>query len=426
MTNLQKLKIFDDNILDIYLILIFSLLPLSLILGNLLININIVLIDLTLIIFCYKNNIWKWVNTFEFKLLLLIQIYLVLNSLNSYFNLNFNDSLDGILRSISFIKFILLFFSFKILIKKKYIFQSFLKIWLLILIVVLFDVFFEKTTGFNILGFKSDDHTRIVSFFRDELVVGGYILLIGFYATVFLLDNFKKDNLNKLIFNIFIFLIPVSIFITGERSNFIKSIIIFTILLFFLNNNKFYINKILIIFILLCSFASGMIVSKDLNNRYMEFFNRINNQNQKSNINEKFENIKYFVHYKTAYKIFKNYPLLGVGNKNFRNECSKEIYFNSQDKLTYLRCSTHPHNTHFEILSEQGIIGYILFFSFITYFLFYSFKVWIIKKDYLVLFGSFYILTFFIPLLPGGSIFSTFNGTFFWLMFGLTNYRLNN
>ena len=424
MTNLHKLKIFDNNILDIYLIIIFSLLPISLILGNLLININIILIDLTLIIFCYKNNIWKWTNTLEFKLLILIQIYLILNSLNAHFNLHFDDSFDGIFRSISFIKFILLFFSFKILIKKEYIFKNFLKVWLFISIIVLLDIFIEKITGSNILGFHSVDPRRIASFFGDELVVGGFILLIGYYSIVQLLDNLKKNNLYKFIFNLLIFLLPIAIFISGERSNFIKSIIIFSVLLLFINNNKFYLKKIFIFLILISSFGSAMIVSKELNNRYMEFFNRINNQN--SNLSEKFENIKYFVHYKTAFKIFKNYPYLGVGNKNFRHECSKNIYYDHKDKLTNLRCNTHPHNTHFEILSEQGIIGYILILSFTIYFLFCCFKKWLIKKDYLILFGSFYILTFFIPLLPGGSIFSTFNGTFLWLIFGLTNYRLNN
>ena len=180
------------------------------------------------------------------------------------------------------------------------------------------------------------------------------------------------------------------------------------------------------ILILISSFGLSMAVNQDIKNRYMEFFNRINVENQSSSLNEKFGNIKYIVHYKTAFKIFKNYPYLGVGSKNFRNECLKEIYYNDKDKLTYLRCSTHPHNAHFELLSEQGIIGYLLFLSFIIYFLFSCFKIWIIKKDYLIIFGSFYILTFFIPLLPGGSIFSTFNGTLFWLILSLSNYRLKN
>jgi len=426
MTNLQKLKISNYNILDIYLIIIYSLLPISLILGNLFINVNILIIGISLIIYCYKNNIWHWAYTIEFKLLILIQIYLILSSLNAYFNLGFNDSFDGIIRSISFIKFILLFFSFKILIKREHIFKNFLKVWLFISIIVLLDIFLEKITGSNIFGFYSVDPRRIASFFGDELVVGGYILLIGYYSIVQLLDDLEKNNFYKFIFNLLIFLLPIIIFISGERSNFIKSIIIFTSLLFFINNNKFYLNKIFIILILISSFLFSMFINKDLNNRYMEFFNRINIENQNSNLSEKFENIKYIVHYKTAFKIFKNYPYLGVGSKNFRHECGKNTYYNNKDKLTQVRCSTHPHNTHFELLSEHGIIGYILIFSFIIYFLFSCFKKWLIKKDYLILFGSFYILTFFVPLLPGGSIFSTFNGTLFWLIFGLTNYRLNN
>ena len=192
MVNLQKLKI-----LDIYLIIIYSLLPISLILGNLLININILIIAITLIIYCYKNNIWNWTKTIEFKLLVLVQFYLILSSLNAHFNLHLNDNFDGIFRSISFIKFILLFFSFKILIKKEFIFQNFLKAWLFISLIVLFDIFFEKTTGTNIFGFKSVDPRRIASFFGEELVVGGYILFIGYYSIVQLLDNSKKSNSYK-------------------------------------------------------------------------------------------------------------------------------------------------------------------------------------------------------------------------------------
>ena len=153
-------------------------------------------------------------------------------------------------------------------------------------------------------------------------------MLIGYYSIIQILDNLKKNNLYKLIFNLLIFLLPIVIFISGERSNFIKSIIIFTFLLFFIDNNKFYLNKIAIILILISSFVFSMFINKDLNNRYMEFFNRINIENQNSSLNEKFGNIKYIVHYKTAFKIFNNYPFLGVGSKNFRHECSKNIYYN--------------------------------------------------------------------------------------------------
>ena len=59
-------------------------------------------------------------------------------------------------------------------------------------------------------------------------------------------------------------------------------------------------------------------------NKYSEFFFRIQVAEKNSNFFEKFENIKYFAHYETAISIFKNNPILGVGNKNFRQECKKK------------------------------------------------------------------------------------------------------
>ena len=61
--------------------------------------------------------------------------------------------------------------------------------------------------------------------------------------------------------------------------------------------------------------------------------------------------------YLSAYKVFKNYPVFGVGNKNYRVEtCSNE------KKLNYI-CTTHPHQIYFEFLSEHGLLGSaILFF----------------------------------------------------------------
>ena len=50
----------------------------------------------------------------------------------------------------------------------------------------------------------------------------------------------------------------------------------------------------------------------------------------------------------------------------------------------------------------------------------------IINNDYLTLFGIFYLLASLLPILPTGSIFSSSNGSFFWIIFSLTNYRSFN
>ena len=58
-------------------------------------------------------------------------------------------------------------------------------------------------------------------------------------------------------------------------------------------------------------------------------------------------------HIFTAYKIFQENILIGKGVKTFRAECKKH------KKLYYHGCSTHPHNTYMQLLSEIGLIGTI-------------------------------------------------------------------
>ena len=121
-----------------------------------------------------------------------------------------------------------------------------------------------------------------------------------------------------------------------------------------------------------------------------------------------------------AWQIFKDYPIFGVGNSKFRYICHDKKYSNDEIKYTNERCSNHPHQVHLEILSEQGIIGYLMIIFAIFHVLFNSFKIYRKTGDITHLSSILFVLTFFIPLLPTGSFFSTFNGTIFWLNFSIT------
>ena len=89
---------------------------------------------------------------------------------------------------------------------------------------------------------------------------------------------------------------------------------------------------------------------------------------------------QYGAHYKAAIKIFKNYPYFGVGLKNFRNESPKDIYEDNTASNIF-RVATHPHQLHFEFLSETGIFGYFSFLIFIIYSLFFSIKNYLTTKN---------------------------------------------
>ena len=140
------------------------------------------------------------------------------------------------------------------------------------------------------------------------------------------------------------------------------------------------------------------------------------------NSKDLFENIIYFTHYDVAWKIFKDNPLIGVGSKNFRWECHRKKYFVKDKKYSNMRCSTHPHQIHFDLLSEQGIIGYILILGIL---LNYTFKNLFNAYKNIEIFKfsiSLYIVTYLLPLLPSGSMFSTFSGSSLWIMFSLLYY----
>jgi len=433
------------NLFNKLSIILFSILPISVIIGNAAININIVLINLLFLIYCYKFEVWGWVKKDIFLYLITLYIFLNLNSLYSYFILfkgqtppivldwdnrilsfynedfilKFYDN-DGIKRSFLFIKFILLVFAFSILLRNNKILDLVNKNWLFVIIILIIDVFIEKFTGQNILGYKSPDPSRIVSFFKDELVVGGLILCFGLTSTSYFINN-KKNNKSIFLITLILLLVVLSIFITGEKSNFIKSILLFLIIAYFFKKNKYYINYKILLIVLSFLITFFVVFSDITRQKYYETFLRIKVAKVETTIFDKFQNIKYFSHYDTAIKIFKNYPITGIGNKNFRIECHKNKYFNEKINATNIRCATHPHQVHLEILSEQGIVGYFLIFYFVIWFSIKNIKISLKNKNVYHLSNVGYLLIFFIPVLPGSGIFSTFSGSMFWIMFALVN-----
>jgi len=199
-------------------IFLFSMLPISIFIGNAAININILLISLLFLSYCFKFKQWDWVKKDIFLYLLALYIFLNLNSLYSYFILYKNpDNLfwydAGIRRSFLFIKFILMVFAFSTLLKDNKILNLVHKSWIIIITITILDVFYEKFIGHNILGYNNPDLTRLVSFFKDESVVGSFIFCYGYTATTYFMSKNNKKNTFLPLLLIFI-LISLSVFIS--------------------------------------------------------------------------------------------------------------------------------------------------------------------------------------------------------------------
>ena len=227
---------YEFNFYSLLSTIFFSFLPISIIMGNLIININIILLDILLLIYCLHSNQWKWAKEDLFRSLIILNAFLIFNSIYAFYS-KFNFSYEGIIRSFAFIKFILLVYSFKILVFNKYQLDIIIKSWLVLISIIIIDIFFEKIFGHNIIGNISPDGTRIVSFFKDELVVGSFVFCFGFSVISYFLNKNQKLN-NKIFFSFFLTLIPFSIFISGERSNFIKASILFFLIIIFIEKKN--------------------------------------------------------------------------------------------------------------------------------------------------------------------------------------------
>ena len=393
---------------------LYSIIPLSLIIGNAFININIILIDIFFIYECIKYRNFNFAKEKIFLFLVFIWFYLIINS-----TLNISitsESYDGLIRSLNFIRFIILIYATKYFFKKFILIKERILIfWSIILTITLIDIFFEKIVGHNIIGIISPSPERISSFFGNELIVGNFVLGFGFIISSFLLIKSEKLSfIKKFYSNLFLILVPFSVFVTGERSNFIKSLILFILLLILINNKFLLFKKKTIFIITFILIFFSILISKNILNRQSAIFEQYKNINKI----EKIENIQYAQHYLLAWSIFSENKWLGIGTKNFRYICNNEKY---QEK--YPRgCTTHPHQIYFELLCEQGIIGFFIFLLFFLVVFISSYRTYKENKNLYHLNSFLFYIVFLIPLLPSGSFFSTFNASIFWLNFSLMSF----
>ena len=128
---------------NIATIILFSFFPISFILGNSSINLNIILINILFLYNCYEFKSWAWLKDKFFRLLLIFYFYLIINSIIFHHLTNYSNY-DGLIRSFSFIKFIFLTYAFQQLVEDKKILDNIIKNWLVIISVIILDILFEK------------------------------------------------------------------------------------------------------------------------------------------------------------------------------------------------------------------------------------------------------------------------------------------
>ena len=228
----------NNNQINIPIIL-FSILPISIILGSGVSLINTVLISLCFIFVYFTKN---KIAIYDYKpiiFLSILNLYLVFNSLIS------GDMMSGIYRNFGFVRFLFFFLMINYLffISEKSL--NILKIWTLVFFIVLIDIYIERFTGSNILGFggiQGDVQTRgyrVVSFFRTEPIPGAFICGFSFIVLGYILSFLKSNKIFKLFGFLIILFCLIGIILTGERSNGLKALIGFLIFILIIDYVKF-------------------------------------------------------------------------------------------------------------------------------------------------------------------------------------------
>ena len=395
--------------IDNILLILISIIPISILAGSAVSLSNIIIFDFLFIYFFFLKKDFNWANSLIIKLLLFLYIYLIFNSLIS------QQAELNLYRNLGFIRLIIFFIGINYLFNESKNFDNILKIWLIVILIVASDIFFEKIFGKNILGFSvgsnSPGNQRIVSFFKDEAIPGSFVYAISFILIGFFLEkikNFKTKSL--IIFFLFISILLLSVFVTGERSSSLQFLI--SLILFFILLKEISFLKKIVLFGSIFSILF-LVISNDsyLKSRSTKtiFYLVDTYKDSFQNPNPAPGGNQYAELSRSGFEVFKKYPYFGVGNKNYRIEsCKKDI-----NKNYY--CETHPHQIYFEFLSEHGLIGSILVFSIFLVIFFNALKYTLVNRNYISLGCFVYLVVTFIPLLPSGAFFADYNLTLFFI-----------
>ena len=364
------------------------------------------------------------------------------------------DLESSLRRSMSFLFHGLFFFSLWSFSRIEFNHKKFIEILLLSVFLinsfVLIDTTIQFFFGSDIFNFQAHRY-RLSGPFNDEYVVGSFLYKFSILSVASIILLFKRTKLLITFYIIYSFAI---VLLSGERASILLFLFCILISLFFIDKNnkknyfKYFISFLIFIFLLLISVfkiedikISKMSEINYIENKRSEITLRhkdgeISNFNyrifwiydrlivQTTNDVKSFQDSSYFVLYKSALQVWNENKLFGVGLKNFRLSC-KEIKLESNSN-NHPKCSTHPHNFILEILSEIGIIGLLLFLTFVFSLIIkiYSFMKTKSTNNYLSKTLIIILISIIFPIIPTGSFFSTFNSSFFWYFLSILFYTI--
>ena len=402
-----------------YLInLLIGVVPISFIAGNLIINLNLILIVLiTFIIF--NKRFFDYEFHLIDKFLIILFLFCLLTGVINYLNSDQKNIFveENFFKSLLFSRYLLFYFAIRIVTEKKlFNFKFFFIICSTCVIFVCLDLVLQLVAGADIFGNPKTPY-KLSGPFGSEQIAGSYLQRFGiflFFLIPFFINFKNKNNLIIVLSAIFI-LVFFSILIAGNRMPIILFILMFIML--FLYEKKLRKFSLLFLFSGLVIFFVIFKLSPQINDitqhflkmtsQILIFLNDVLIKGNDPNITN-----TYIKEFYSGYVTWKENSIIGGGINSF--------YLNCQKTLDY--CASHPHNYYLEILSELGIIGFIIsVIIFIRLFMIIGLKNYLSLNFNDNLIFPFALLFFaeIFPFKTSGSFFTTGNATFIFFIIAI-------
>ena len=244
---------------DLFLNLLISIIPVTFIAGNLILNLNVFLIILFSLIF-YRLKIFEGKFNNLDKLIIIFFLYVFFNGvINDY--LKYDNSNTILIKSLGYLRFLVLYLIIRYLVKENLIKYKFIFFFYgSACAFVAFDLVVQHIFRQDLFGYTVGPKQRVLSGpFGDEYVAGAFIQRFFIFALYFIIlfSRFKKNLIGKILIYLSLVFFLIAALLAGNRIPLI--LFIFILILFFLFEKAFR-SQFLITFVILFSIISINIV----------------------------------------------------------------------------------------------------------------------------------------------------------------------
>lgn len=380
------------------------ILPLCLFTGNAVVEIIVATVSIFFLTNCVTHRNWDWTKQAWVKVAFLLWFYFLTRSFFA------DDILLSLKRGTPWIRFVVFACAIGYWLAKDKLFVSRFKISLGVAVAFMSaDAIFQFISGFDFLGrpyWHIGDYIRLLSL-NGKMYIGNQLSLLSLPAVLVYYEHRKKLGI---LFPMLVIIPIIAVFLSGERMAFI--ILITCFIGFALSQKELRFKAVFVVFTLLIIAAPLVYLNKAPFARQYSAIYELANPNS-----------TYMRIYHIAFDLIASDPILGIGLKHYQQKCNDPSYSpawltGEMPKAYY--CQTHPHNIYIEILTETGLVGFVLFLLMIGLWIknFWNSREYLYKNTF-ALACMITLLAKYIPVFSSSSYFVAWPLTSTWLFLGI-------